>query len=141
MEGELAKIKHFHASISGNKPYTNVYFEISIDRTLGKRMMRLFQDKQEVKPVSCKRNQVMIRGVLITLLDRIDQSVILEKYTEAEINKAKEFLEFSRNANRFLLSDIGKQFGVTRASVSELLKVIRRHEEANDDYCMIPISS
>jgi hypothetical protein len=91
-EAELMKIKNFHARISKNTSYTSVCYELGVDRTLGKKMARMYYDHLDGKPVSCQRNQVKIRGVLIMILDGIDQSVILEKYTEAEINKAKEFI-------------------------------------------------
>jgi hypothetical protein len=128
-EAELSKIKHFHTVISERTNYVTASYEIGIDRTMAKRMLKLFRENEEGLPLSYPARRLNIRTAFRMLLGGLTDTEILNskvpEVSEAELIKAKEFLQCASNSDKMLHATIGQRFNISKEAVAGMLKIYR----------------
>jgi hypothetical protein len=130
---DLRKIQLWHDSISQNKHYLTVAYEIAIDLKHAKKMYDMYEEHQEGKTVShCpKRSQVTLAFKL--LLNGYNDDEILEAgCTDSDIYSAKRFIEIAPEAEKHLLHTMAQQFGIARETVARMLKIYRQRMQVED---------
>jgi hypothetical protein len=128
---DIQKCKHFHSYTTAGKASYRVGEVIGIEKHVAKKMLAMFEEWKAGMPLlsdSCKKPNPQIKLCLTMLLDGASETMLKEKCSEYEIQKAREFMKYADSD--MLTSTIAKEAEIPKCTVKSLLKVYRDKQAA-----------
>ena len=94
---QLSQIRQFDSEISSGVPFITVCIALNIDKTIAKRMWKMYYDHLDGKPILFGVERPRVSTVFKMLLNGLIHGELIERgYSEQEINKAHECLQLAK---------------------------------------------
>jgi hypothetical protein len=128
-DAELNKIKLFDACISEGTHYLIACHKLKIGESTGKRLLKIYYEHKEGKPLSYHIQQSRIKTAFkLLLVGYSHEELLAKKISEEDIRIASDMISYAKISDTMLKSVIASKVGLTKTTVSELLKIFRNRQ-------------
>lgn len=138
---QLSQIRQFDSEISSGVPFITVCIALNIDKTIAKRMWKMYYDHLDGKSILFGVERPRVRTVFKMLLNGLTHDELIERgYSEQEINKAHECLQLAKISDTMLMYTMAEKLDLPKSSVANMLKFYRdKKAEMNKDMVQITV--
>jgi len=138
---QLSQIRQFDSEISSGVPFITVCIALNIDKTIAKRMWKMYYDHLDGKPILFGVERPRVSTVFKMLLNGLTHDELIERgFSDFEIMKATDFLHLAKISDTMLMHTIAEKIDLPKSSVVNMLKFYRaKQAEMNNAVVQITV--